>query len=88
MDMNTLIDAVISGDTDVDSLLEDYMLLRTKDNHLPDPKRQKAARKGYREHRKTYQQAQDKWVNSAEGKSFYKRLGRRNSRKAVSGLSK
>jgi hypothetical protein len=81
-----LINAVLAG-ADPTELVEDQMLLQTQHKEMPDPKLRKVARKRYRDNRQTYRKAQDRWVNSAEGRSFYRRLGRRNSRRYSLGLN-
>jgi len=82
-----LIELVLTG-SDPLQLVEDYMLVqKDRDKNKPvNTSLSKDAKDRYRKNRTKYQRGNDKWVNSAAGKAFYRKLGRYNSRKAAIGV--
>lgn len=84
--MKTLLDRLIdlaNSGVNPDEIIEDYMhITKDTDNKSADASASKAARDRWKKHRSAILAGQRKFVNSAGGKTFYRKLGRYNSRKA------
>ena len=86
MKPSAMIDQVLAGRSS-GQVVEDASLVQrqsaSKRNRKkrPNPERSRKARETYRKHRAKYQAAFRKFRKSASGKSFYRKLGRFNSRR-------